>query len=1159
MYYYVIEVGRDVKFQSYIYLVALLWCFFGLSNAGFAQQNLRHKTLKIDRDTVHIDSLVMVPGSFQIIGLDQDDYFIDHAQSLFIRRTAETTGSFMVTYRVFPSSLSQTYFNKDTSIYFKPGNAEADPFRYVAEPDLSNNIFGNGLNKTGSISRGINFGNRQNLSVNSNLNLQMSGKIAPDVSVLASVTDDNIPIQPQGNTQQLQDFDQVYIKVFNEDSWELTAGDFWLYKPNGYFMDYKKRAQGGSFTGKLNLTDQDNGPFLKTQASGAISKGKFARNQIQGVEGNQGPYRLTGINNEPFIIVLSGTERVFIDGRLLTRGQENDYVIDYNTSEITFTPKNMITKDRRIIVEFQYSDQNYARSLFQVANQFESKKWSAWLNVYSEQDAKNQPLQIQLNEDQRQILSDAGDNISQAFASSVDTAEFSENRLLYEMRDTIAGTGTYTILVFSINEDSSLYKANFSDVGENNGNYVLDEITAIGRTYRWIEPIGGVPQGDHEPVILLPAPNKRQMVTAGTEFRYNDKSKIGFEGAMSNDDLNTFSSLDAGDNIGTAMKAYWESTIDLSKKSSISFGSEAEYQQSTFKSIERFRAVEFSRNWNVQNVNISSDQWLANANVGFNQSGLGSVRYGFNTFLAGSAYQGFKNDLFVNLGQRDWGVRANGSYLISNGNENTDFIRHKALLFKSFKSIKISYQDEHEYNIREVLSSKSGYQFYDGKFAIGTGDSTKNKFEIYARQRLDKKIDSTGSLARSAIAQQFGGSAHFLKSRAHQLKLNVAYRELRILDTSLINTQPENTLLSRLEHKLKLFKGAISTSTFYEIGSGLELKREFVYVEVQPGQGTHTWIDYNEDGVKNLNEFEIAAFNDQASYIRIFSPTNEYVKTFSNQFSQSVFLKPKQIWRKEKGVKGLLSRFSNQFVFRTNRKTSSSLLEDLYNPFKDAVNDTNLITVSSSLRNTVYFNRTNQKFGMDYGYQKTDGKSLLTSGFDTRSQAYHQIRTRWNLTRKYTFQSDLEFGNKYNLADYVSGRNYDIDYQSYLLRLAFQPNTAFRIALEGTYENKLNTFGSDGEEAKIANGGIDFRYNVIDKGSISGKFNLIYNDYTGEDNTTISYEMLDGLKTGQNMTWNVLYQRSLGKNMQLNLNYTGRKSPDAPTVHTGGVQVRALF
>ena len=99
-----------------------------------------------------------------------------------------------------------------------------------------------------------------------------------------------------------------------------------------------------------------------------VAKGKFATIEVPPIENVQGPYRLSGPNGEQFIIVLANSERVYLDGRLQTRGFDADYTIDYNLAEVTFTPRHLITRNSRIRIDFEYSDLNYARSLFALSH-----------------------------------------------------------------------------------------------------------------------------------------------------------------------------------------------------------------------------------------------------------------------------------------------------------------------------------------------------------------------------------------------------------------------------------------------------------------------------------------------------------------------------------------------------------------------------------------------------------------------------------------------------------------------------------------------------------------------------------------------------------------------------------------------------------------------
>ena len=70
-------------------------------------------------------------------------------------------------------------------------------------------------------------------------------------------------------------------------------------------------------------------------------------------------------------------------------------------------------------------------------------------------------------------------------------------------------------------------------------------------------------------------------------------------------------------------------------------------------------------------------------------------------------------------------------------------------------------------------------------------------------------------------------SLGLLKSKNHKFRTKVTYRKLEIVSEALSNLQPEENVLARMEYVAKFLKNAITSNTYYEIGSGLEVKKEF--------------------------------------------------------------------------------------------------------------------------------------------------------------------------------------------------------------------------------------------------------------------------------------------------------------------------------------------
>lgn len=1137
--------------------------------------NKRSTPLVLDRDTVAIDTLSVAPGSFRLMqdGLPVDTSLYDVLpyQALLLWKGAQGPDTLWAEYRVLPLWLGGTFAHKDRTRLLSPSGDRVDPFKYVPPTQVADPFASSGLNKNGSISRGVLFGNNQDLSVNSTLNLELSGRITDRINVLASVTDNNIPIQAGGNTQELQDFDQVFIKLFEEPSapgatgWELIAGDLVLQRPKSHFLTYLKKSRGLSFATTFPLAE---GVTNDLGTSVAISKGKFARNQIQGVEGVQGPYRLSGNEGGTFIIILSGTERVYFNGELLTRGQENDYVIDYNTAELTFTANRLITKDRRIIVEFQYSDKNYVRSLVRLEDRVAlSKDTELRLNVYSEQDHKNQSLQQTLTDEERLVLSEAGDDPLAAAVPGVDSLAFDPDQVLYRRTDSLGYSPVY---VYSTVDTLAHFRLSFTNVGSGNGDYVQQEFTPNGRVFRWVAPdtVNGalVRKGDHAPVRVLIAPTSQQMITLAADHRFSARTKATVELAYSRRDLNTFSTQDASDDAGGAILTRMEHTIPLGGADTtlaLVLDGDLESVTRDFNFVERYRAVEFERNWNTLGVDQKGDQVVAGGGIGLKGRKVGRSRYGLSTYQVRDRYAGVKHDLQADLHPGRFDLVGTASLLNTTKPFSSTFLRHLGRVARRSKGFTVGFLSEHELNRYRADTSDAllagSYEFHEWEVYIQAPDTFKNKWRLFAGQRFDDGLRD-GGLARATLAHSYGTTFSLARDPRNRLATTFTYRRLEIQDTTLTAQRPEDTYLARVDYDVTALKGVATWDLFYEFGSGLEQRREFIYLQVPAGQGIYVWIDYNGNGIKDLNEFEVAAFGYEADHIRVFVPSNTYVRTFSNQFSTAMDLRPAVAWGDRKGLAGFISKFSDLASFRIDRKTGegTALLEAM-DPFSLQQRDSALIAYSSSIRNTVYYDRTSRKWSVDHTFQSDQNKTLLLNGFESRDRRSDQVRMRWNATRQWTADVEGQTGRITNLSDLLVGRNYSIGVNSLKPRLTWQAGTTFRAAMSYKVTEKQND-DELGGEASLANDlGLEVRYNSPGKGSVQMTANLVDIAFDGDVNSSLGNEMLEGLKPGTNVTWGITVQRNLSNHLQIDLTYTGRRSEAVPAIHVGGVQVRAYF
>lgn len=767
----------------------------------------------------------------------------------------------VVRYRRRPFFLSPVYSLRPAEVS-PAGPDDAAPAREVVvrepEPSLSPNLVFGGT-KSVSFSTGTDRGS----TLDQSLEATVEGKLTPTISVRALLSDNNLPVQPEGNTEDLEYFDRVFVEIEGPRA-RAALGDISLDNRTSTFSPLVRQLRG--FSGAAWSTRG------RATAAGAETKGEFRTIQFNGTTGLQGPYPLLSQARTTVDVIIAGTERVSIDGIRVERGPNRDYLIDYDAGTILFTPRRLITTDTEIAVDFEVTAIEFGRSTVLGAAEDVQLGKGVTLNLLygREADDESDPKSVALSEEDIDTLESAGDDANAAIAGGVTPTDPGRGNYVLVPADTLLGTPAF----YRFDEMAGDYQVSFVEVDANSGDYIRAGISSLGTAY--FEFVGAN-AGSYVVGRSLPLPTSLDVATARIA---RQKGVLTFDGEwnVSQYDRNLFSSLDDDDNMGNA--GQFKIGVAHDGEWRLGLSGLASVLEEQFQSFDRARPAYYYRDWNLEGVELEGSETTQEVALSAARARLGSVRL-TSSRLRRDDYRGWKQEGVLASGQLDdRGLSARAFTSDVDGTDNVRTRRHLTAeaAYGVWKVVPgITYGNE-DYLSAYTAQPDSGRAYELVGAHLTSRGQARLQWRLDGERRDTRTIDPvTDEFADTRRDDTVSGSLTYRSAGATRAELQVIHRR----EDDLQNATESTTDLARLKAGSAWDAIGLRVDADYEVSQAdvATLQRSVVFV----GEGKG---DYNAIGEP--------VGKGKGSYTLVFLPTPDTTPVHTVGFNLRVGWKPSQ-------------------------------------------------------------------------------------------------------------------------------------------------------------------------------------------------------------------------------------------------------------------------
>ncbi len=1063
---------------------------------------------------------ILLPDSFVVEGsetlyceaedgaiISAESYSIDYSHGIIVLADSTVCDSLTVIYRYIEMDIPLTVRHR---VAQGSGGmlVERAPRRNMGMiPENSR------LVHSGSLLRGIKIGSNRDAGMESAFQLEAYGGIGEDVEITASLSDQDLPIQPEGTSEKIAQLDQVFIGI-EGPFFDASFGDFEVEFAPGEFSNYSRRLSGVKVGGFSEV--------VSAEVVGAVLEGVWGSDNFYGTEGNQGPYQIeaAGLSS---VQILAGTEAVWLNGEKLRRGLDNDYTIDYNLGQITFTTNRPIGATDRIVADFQFTDLDFRRSFYGATGEIEpSKALKFTFSAMMESDDPDGPLNLEFGEKELNAISAAGDYADSAYIISATPSDSGS----YIYADSATDSAHYEWVGVGDGD----WDVDFTYLGVANGDY---SFVATGE-YEWV----GIGNGDYRPIKLLPIPASHALIDIGANIEIAEDAVLSGEIATSSLDRNRLSDIGDNDNSGTAFD------IELDAKRAISIGGRnlgtlgliGKYRNKgeKFATIGRLDEAEFRRDWGFgeNDDKTSGGEELAEAALTYSpwESISLSGAYGSNAI---GSQKSRRASTSMRLDTEDWEASGNFSRTESDARWDRIWGNLSGKTWILTPSAGVRFEDKD-------LVAAGGFRFYEAAADVGIAPFEDFSLIPGYEFRRDETRDSTG------ISPESETRNYRIETDIFGWKIAANHREFISLSGVASDVTSD---LGSIDGSIRMEKPKTNFRLRYELSrEQSEILTPF-YEYVGDGAGNY---EFDAD----RGEYIPMAGGD---YLKKYLPTGDFTPVIGSNLRANFGVDPSGIEGNNIALKALRALSFDGLLRAESKNESTESKAYLLDP-RDIFEDEELLFGRFFAEGNLRIGTKRSKgVTLRRRYSK-ESNSQWTSGREIRRSNEYTVEARFDISRIGNLRGSIDWSGEARLYPDPEDSRTGTDLSGVEVSLFWNKMVVDRLQLsvDGAYMKQSDRRPDEPFDiSRMAFEPSAVYY--IENGSIRASVDYSRVDSPDDDGRILPYEMAHGDYIGDNGRIAVSTNINVAAGTTLNLSYELKSRTDRIPEHTAQASIRFTF